>query len=291
MPGKEDLRMPGVDLCSATSYFVAIAEIAASKGIRLTIGSDFTEFQTHLDTQSQRHVLSPMFDARKSSIPPEKAFWIAGFDENNELVHTQAMRLIDLSGSTLDGHLEQHFCDYRPGTLEIDESRSAYIPTPGLMNIAGHICYHGELWLKSGPRGYRGTGLTAVLPRLALALGLLRWSPDFIFGFMFPIAACRGLAAREGYMHLEPGCIEWGQRGDSDLLEEWLVWMSRADLDYLVSINPGVLYEKIEATVTATQRRKVGAKDRLGKPGPVKERRLPARATAIPRAPQQDPPT
>ena len=80
----------------------------------------------------------------------------------------------------------------------------------------------------------------------ALGMALLEWSPDFVFGLVHPLAACKGLAAREGYMHLAPGGILWQQTEDNDIFEEWLVWMSREDIQHVMRFSPLRLYEKLE---------------------------------------------
>ncbi|MDX1402243.1 MAG: hypothetical protein R3245_10000, partial [Kiloniellales bacterium] len=112
-----------------------------------------------------------------------------------------------------------------------------------LDKITGRVCYHGELWLKGGPKGYRGKGFSSVLPRLAIALSLMEWSPDFIFGFMYPHSVHNGLPGREGYMHCEPGV--WQTSDARTLSEEWLVWMAREDIERLMLFNPEDLFQNL----------------------------------------------
>jgi hypothetical protein len=77
--------------------------------------------------------------------------------------------------------------------------------------------------------------MSAALARLALVMCLLKWAPDFVFGFIFPLAACKGLAAREGYMHTEPGSLYWAVSGQSEKMEIWTVWMSREDIRHILT--------------------------------------------------------
>lgn len=227
-------------------FVSTIVELVAARGVVLEVGSDFSAFEKALKAQPERNVLAPKFDPQTNDLGEGSAFWILGRDPYGEVVHTQAVQVIDLEGSTLASYLEKRFCDFVPAGHRIDAGKSRYCPAPGSRAIAGRVCYHGELWLKGGPAGYRGAGMTAVLARLAMVLSLMRWSPDYVFGFMFPLAACRGLAAREGYMHTEPGSIYWAVPQQAETLEEWAVWMSREDIRHIMQIPPDNLFAQLE---------------------------------------------
>lgn len=227
-------------------YISEIIRIGEEKGLTLEVSTDFEEFRRVRMAQTDRSTLYPMYDTASSYIDSRNGFWIKGVDENGDLVHTQAVCLLDLSGITLADHFRLHRHKYMtPGDTD-DPSQFTYSPTPATQRISGRVCYHGELWLKNdGRKRFRGSGLTTVLPRMALALSLMEWSPDFVFGFMYPDAACRGLAAREGYMHMEPGF--WHAPGSSESFAEWIVWMAREDLEHLIRFRPGELYRQVES--------------------------------------------
>jgi len=65
----------------------------------------------------------------------------------------------------------------------------------------GKVCYHGEIWLS---REYRGRGLSALLPRLLMALAFVRWAPVYMFGLVPAKLASCGIACQYGYYHVEP---------------------------------------------------------------------------------------
>jgi hypothetical protein len=50
----------------------------------------------------------PMFDVASSYVDSRNGFWVCAFDANDELIHTQAVRMLDLSGITLGTHLDDH---------------------------------------------------------------------------------------------------------------------------------------------------------------------------------------
>ena len=60
---------------------------------------------------------------------------------------------------------------------------------------------------------FRGTGLSSVLGRHAFLTAMLRWNPDYFFGFMSKGLVFKGYSARFGYMHTEPDAIRYVMKG------------------------------------------------------------------------------
>ncbi|MGD1876030.1 MAG: hypothetical protein ACFB13_00850 [Kiloniellaceae bacterium] len=238
--------MPANDYFTHSRYIGCIEQIAERHGITLEVGGDFDNFRRLRESQPDRPPISPIFDSAVSDLHNGNAFWIKGTADDGELVHLQAVRLQQLGDLSLAEHLHGDRLAYAPPGVEVDPDRSCFSAAQASRQITGKVCYHGELWLKGGPGGFRGHGLTCALPRLALALAYMAWSPDFMFGLVHPLAACKGLAAREGYMHLEPRGVLWQHPDASEVFEEWLVWMSRMDLEYLLQVTPMALYEQLE---------------------------------------------
>ncbi len=239
--------MPASDLFKHFQYINSIERIAERHGMRLEVSSDFEAFRCIRAMQPERPPISPLFDPHVCDIDANNGFWIKGTSDSGEIVHVQAVRLENMTDTSLAEHLYKYRDIYAPPGVHVDLELSRFCATPSSRIITGRVCYHGELWLKGGPNGYRGHGLTAALPRLALALAHLSWRPDFMFGLVHPMAACKGLPAREGYMHLEPGGIMWQRQDRSEIYDEWLVWMSHTDLQYLMHFPPLALYEQLEA--------------------------------------------
>ncbi|MEO3428629.1 hypothetical protein AAFN88_07205 [Pelagibius sp. CAU 1746] len=239
--------MPPCDLYKQFEYISNIDHIAGRHGMKIEVSADFEAFRQLRGAQQKRLPISPIFDCQETELNGANGFWIKGTSSDGELVHLQAVRLEDMSGLCLAEHLYQHRHVYAPPGVEVDLERTDYAATPASHRITGKVCYHGELWLKGGPGGYRGHGLTAALPRLALALAHMAWSPDYMFGLVHPLAACKGLPAREGYMHLEPGGILWHRKDSDEVYDEWLVWMGHGDLQHLLRFPPLALYEQLEA--------------------------------------------
>lgn len=216
------------------AQFVAQASsIAKENGISVQIGTCFSEYKDLVSTYRGHQPVSQPFDCEKSNLDTENGFWIVGWNENGELIHTQAMRLIDLCGMTLSCYLTGQYSDFPPAGIDLDFAKSHYNPGPSARRIKGKVCYHGDLWLSSD---YRGTGLVNILARLALASCHLRWAPEYIIGFMIRNISFRGLAEREGYMHSEPGALFWHLADSEKFYEAFMVWMACEDIRHLLTI-------------------------------------------------------
>jgi len=225
-------------------YIMAIEELAKKQDVHIEVCTDFEEFREIRRAQTDRSPLAPAFDASCSNIEASNGFWVKGLDSNGLIIHTQAMRLLDLSNSTLVNHLQTHRLIYQPPNTGQNHTKSFELSKNTARMTGERVVYHGELWMQPGSKKYRGGGLVAILTRFMLALANMQWSPDFIFGFMHPYLACKGLAAREGYMHLEPGV--WRGVDDIEPFEEWMVWVRGEEIDHLMKFPPQNLCDMLQ---------------------------------------------
>jgi hypothetical protein len=124
---------------------------------------------------------------------------------------------------------------YDPGLA--DPKERCRSEAPATKQITGKVCYHGEIWLKGGKNGYRGSGLGASLPSLGMAIALLRWRPDFMYGFGFEALIMKGVLLRYGYCHMQPTAIYWERPYRDKPLDVWIVWMSQRDLEELFTLR------------------------------------------------------
>ncbi len=224
------------------------ATVISSYGLVLQIGTDFDEFLKCSSKQPLRHPINPIFDPEQSEISRSNGFWILGHDKSGEIVHTQAMKLLDLTHTDLEGYLKMRPWDLRPFGNTIDPTTMNFNLTEASARITGRVTYHGELWIKGGPDGFRGGCLTILLTRLMILLAMLRWTPDFLIGLQSPFTAIKGLAIREGYMHMEQQSILWPQKKPANVVEDWLVWMNYTEAEFNLRLSPETLLELFEPT-------------------------------------------
>lgn len=212
-----------------------------SAGVFLEIGGDFASYRRLRSKQTDRSDLFPMFDVASSYVDASNAFWVCGFDENNELVHTQAIRLLNLHNMSLAEHLREHRHKYITPNTSPDPDFTYFSDLPSLDRISGNVCYHGEFWIKGGKGGHRSQGFTALLSRIVFELALKLWSPDYVFGFVPMPLALKGIPVRYGYSHCEFGV--WHGPEHEVTSEESLVWMSNQDMHTFLETTPRSLLD------------------------------------------------
>jgi hypothetical protein len=208
-------------------------------GMRLEIGDDFAIYRKLRNTQKDRSPLYPMFDVACSYVDASNAFWVCGFNSDDELVHTQAIRLLDLSGVTLEQHLNTHRHKYITPNSTPDPDRTSYSRALALKNISGKVCYHGEFWICGGDGGHRNQGFTALLSRVVFEMALKIWRPDYVFGFVPAPLALKGIPMRYGYTHCEPGV--WHGPDNQITDEDALVWMNTDEIAHFLETPPQAL--------------------------------------------------
>jgi len=221
----------------AGAQFVSeISDHVRNHGISLHIGTNFEEYADLVAEYRPHQPLGDPFNPKLHDLSRGQAFWIAGRNEEDELVHTQTMRLIDLKDQSLAGYLTDNFHDFPPSGVPLDMEASSYTPGPAAHRIKGRIAYHGEVWLIGGDKGYRGTGVSSMLARYAQASALMTWSPDYVLGFMPQSIAFRGLAEREGYVHSEPGALAWHHAEKDSVMKGFLIYNERQDVDWMLEM-------------------------------------------------------
>ena len=176
-----------------------------------------------------------------------------GTNQDGEVIHTQAIKLLDLEGGTLETHFQKRIWDFRSHGYDFDKSKTKYALSPEASRIRGRVTYHGEVWTKPGRGGYRGGSLIVLLTRLFLMKALFKWSPDFLTGLQAPITTCRGLAVREGYMRTEQRTILWYEKNsEGPPQEDWMVWMSREDARFNLRLPPELFYQMFKKNTEPT---------------------------------------
>lgn len=228
--------MPASHMFKTISNINNLINQLEKANISIEIGDDFTVFRRLRNKQKDRSAIYPMFDLASSFVDASNGFWVCGFNAENEVVHTQAVRLLELGSQDLDQHLGIHKHKYiTPGSTP-DPDNTSFSQLPVLKQITGRVGYHGEFWVKPGTIGRRNIGLTSVLSRIAFEMTMTLWEPDFLFGFVPAPMATRGVAVRYGYTHCELGA--WHGPDQEITSEEMLVWMNHTDLTTYLGTPP-----------------------------------------------------
>lgn len=220
---------------SAGKIYSAIMRVSGlvnelgNAGVRVEIGDDFSRYRLYRNAQTDRDPMYPMFDVASSYIDSSNGFWICGFGPDNELIHTQAVRLLDLSGVNLRQHLATHRHKYITPDTTPDPDLTYFSGPDALGRITGRVCYHGDFWLQpSGLGGMRSQGATGVFSRILFEMMQFSWQPDYVFALVPQPLAAKGAHLRYGYSHCEPG--KWVGPDDQTTDVDYLIWMSAADI-------------------------------------------------------------
>jgi hypothetical protein len=198
-------------------------------GMRVEVGGDFSRYRAYRNAQTGRGGLYPIFDTERSFVDETNGFWVCGFNQANELIHTQAVRLLELPDVSLGKHLDVHRHKYITPDTTPDPDLTFYRGPEALKSITGKVCYQGDFWLPShGLGGPRSRGATSLLSRLLFEVMHQAWNPDFVFALVPKQLAAKGAHLRYGYSHCEPG--KWIGPDQQVTDEDYLIWMNANDM-------------------------------------------------------------
>lgn len=211
-------------------------EILNDHGVTLEYGHDFEHYRELLKEARPDHTLGAPFDPKLREIDAKDALWIVGRDRAGKIMHTQASRILNLGNMTVGDYFLSQFRNYPPSDVDLDLGRSRYRDSPGSRRMRGRVAYQGEFWIGGEKGAYRGSGLSCILGRFGFWEVMQRLDPDYLVGFILKPVAFRGLAERTGWMHMEPGALQWYMRGEDTPVETFLAYLSREDLYYLLEM-------------------------------------------------------
>ncbi|ABG31330.1 hypothetical protein RD1_1708 [Roseobacter denitrificans OCh 114] len=227
-------------------------------GIRVEIGDDFAKYRAYRNQQHDRSPLYPMFDVTRSYVDHTNGFWVCGFNTDGELVHTQAVRLLDLTGISLATHLNKHRHKYITPDSTPDPDLTFYSGPDALHIITGKVCYQGDFWLRArGLGGPRSQGTTSLLSRVLLEVMIAAWNPSFVFALVPKPLAAKGAHLRYGYNHCDPG--RWLGPDQQITEEDYLIWMGANDMANFVGRTPQNLQRTTGMLTAAESDRKRNA--------------------------------
>ena len=216
-----------------------LAEIQGDerRHIHIEYQTDFEHLLRTVSGLADKEELTPIFNVEDSDIGPENGFWIQGTNDADEVVHIQAVRFDDLSGTTLASHWRASPELYCTRGYGIDVSRSEFYSAPASREISGAVCYHGELWLE---QSYSRPRLASKLANLAMLLALVRFRPDYIYCLVVPKNVRTGISIRTGYLHMHPQGIRWHIPSQDRPYDEYLVWLTGEELSQIMDRPPEV---------------------------------------------------
>lgn len=206
-------------------------------GIDITIGTDFDEFKSYVEAARPDHPLGDPFDPDLHNMNnPGDACWIVGRDQDGEIMHLHALRVLPTGPHSAATYFRQNFKGFSPSECDVDFDRSKFRACPAVKRMRGRVAYSGEVWIGGKPGIYRGTGLISHLMRFAMLTAMRRLGADYMMGFVARPVAMKGTTLRFGYMHVDPLALRWYLKGQNEPLEGMLVYMGEEDMRYIMDL-------------------------------------------------------
>lgn len=224
-----------VNYLSVSNYIADLERQILDIGISLEYRTDFGYFVRLCETLPDKAYPTAMFNPLHHDIGQKNGFWIKGTNEEGEVVHVQAVRYDDFTTTNLAHECENLTAFYLDPEVSAEDAEWCQSFAPVAKQITGPTCYHGEVWFRGGVGGYRAKGLSKLLPRLAMALALLKWNPNFIYGFVYDRLVSTGVMMQYGYSHTQKSVVYWHRPSRDKPLDVWVVWMTHQDLIDMIS--------------------------------------------------------
>ncbi|MER9331439.1 hypothetical protein [Mesorhizobium sp. M0488] len=212
-------------------YICSIHTTIRRLGMEVEVGDDFDEYINITKDVVGKAPTYPNFRPDCSWLESGRAFWIVGRDRSGQVAHVQALRMDDLSTTSLAEHLESlKGCYAHPKSMASSDSSCA-CHAPAARQIAGIVAYHGDLWLRDD---FRGQGFPSALAGIAFGLAWAKWSPDFIYALVPTWIIEKGVADQYGYLHREPhgSVLRLSNLGIKD--DDSLIWLTKSELSGLI---------------------------------------------------------
>jgi hypothetical protein len=217
-------------------FVSSTASVLEHHGIGITLGYDFDEYRKLMGEARPDHCVGAPFDPDLHDLNDKNAFWMIGQNRHGEIMHTQTLRTLDIGQRTVGDYFLDQFRDFPPPGVPIDMQRSQYRVGPGANRMKGQVAYHGEFWIGGEPGEYRGSGLSSILSRLGFWEALQRWDLDHIVAFMAQAVAFKGLVERAGWMHTDPGALQWYLKEKDTPIDGFMAYLHREDIHFLLDL-------------------------------------------------------
>jgi len=116
-------------------------------GINLELQTDFRHM-AKANFHLEKALLTPKLNSDVYDINPLNGCWVKGVHGRGEVVHTQAVRMDGLNGTSLAVCLKslKAFCGNSAESAHPQEN--CEVNAPAAYGMTGRVGYHGEFWIK-----------------------------------------------------------------------------------------------------------------------------------------------
>jgi len=195
-----NLRLPDAVTVRAGSgpvigrFILAGDRAARAVGIHLKLRTDMDgllEFNRRAIAEGVWYPLLGTFNPEGTDINETNGFWIAGENDDGEIISTSAGRIYSFA-DTLQPHVAEVF-------FGSDTGQPREVTAPAAKLINGVTLKAGATWVHPS---YRKRELPQILSRMARAYALSRWPLDWTFAYIPRVVIEKGVAAAYGAKHV-----------------------------------------------------------------------------------------
>jgi len=246
--------MNGQAQLDAAIYAASLEHDIRSRGYEIVVDNNFEEFtKTCNDPILGKPGISPPLNATYVDIDPLDMIWIqASFGD--EIVAVEGMHHECIS-IPLSRHVHRKYHRIFKDGHGRDASFSGQ--APGASQLSGRLVYHGDLFIKEN---HRKGGLATKLARLIITLAVLKWNPDYVWGYIAEKLVRTGYGLDIGYPHVHQDGLHWeGEPPTGRSISDCFVWSTREDLSYMFACEADqIRKEQAERQNVSSMAKEVG---------------------------------
>ena len=196
------------------------------RGLDISATDQFEEVWAELIANSSKGRVNDESSPFASDLNSGNTSYIVVRNDEGQIDAFVSVRLIELGASTLSIHLRRQFRRiYGAGREAIDLSCIA----PILNEISGRAAFISDVFID---KPLRNVMPQSVMTILAQSLSVLRWQPDWIYGFSKDRDVKRGLAGKYYSSRSYPGALKWLVETPNRLDSDWLLCWDRSDYSH-----------------------------------------------------------
>lgn len=188
--------MQSLDAAAARAFRDDSTAEFRSQGLSLTIKTNLAAWYDEFRQAEPGAYFTPSFNP--AYVDLRMSEFLGGLIRRGPvIVARSAIRLVVTDDLLRDELASMRLWQTRPGPLE---QLKSMVAAPRLPTIHGRTCHEGCTWVAPS---HRRRGVASRLVSTMRALALLKWEPNWIFGFLRPEVQQSGVAERTyGYQNL-----------------------------------------------------------------------------------------
>lgn len=195
-----DLKIEHGPIEALGVFFLKADQELRARGLQLSFAPLEELMETNRRNRDSWRPVVPLFDPAQSGCAPKDAFCLLGYNNEGEVVATQAARFYDLSGDTLKECAESLRMFYADAQGAKERGEQCSVTAPKASDLTGRVVFSGAIWYRPD---WRGLQLSTIMPRISRAYAHARWNTDYTISFVTRALIDKGVVKRYGYTNID----------------------------------------------------------------------------------------